>query len=310
MSSQSEIIDYAQKDFRTYWQGTSKELLHDSEEKIVQSLMTVKSRWFIDIGCGFGRLMPLYQSGKDHLVLLDYDVKHLKMAADATSRKNVHYIAADACNLPFRDEVFDGGVCVRLCHHISKPENLMHELYRVFRNSSSLVFNYMNRRSVLRIFRYGRDCFRHTHEAVSEIIFATHPAYYSDVATAAGFSIQSVRGTGLVHQMVHDNKGLARCAERYSFLSRLLSLTELLADPVLGRLNLALMQYTRLEKGKSLVPAVHHIEPGNLMDILRCPNCGSLDLDSTHDGVQCPRCEACFRKDGPVFDFRCNREVK
>lgn len=300
------IVDYNRKDFRQYWEGKSKALLHQAECGIIKELLPPTDGWFFDIGCGFGRFVPVCSKENRRLILVDYALNHLEMAAEKHAGRNIHFIAAEACKLPFRDEVFDGGICIRLFHHIATPGKFLHELSRVVRSDRSVLFTYLNRRSLLRILRYGPRSFRKNHKEVSAQIYGTHPVFFAELAREAGFGIQGLRGTGLVHQITFRFKFVNWMVENNILFLKCMALTERVADFFLGRLGLALMQYALLEKRfREAAPVGTGAETAELTDILQCPACGSARLQETKEEVLCPSCGKKYPKIGKVYDFRC-----
>ena len=303
-SQEDGIVDYSDRDFQQYWSGRSKAILHASESRMIRDLLPKGIEWFIDLGCGFGRLLPTYEADHENLVLVDYAVEQLRIASTSVTRPNVHFVAADACRLPFRDKVFDGGICVRLMHHIAAPDALMREISRVSTDGACLLFNYMNRRNLLRILKYGKDSFRITHSRTSKIIYGTHPEYCRRLAAGSGFCIDAVRGTGLVHQMVHASRRFSGLVERSPFLASVMSFAEQVSDPLLGRLNLALMQYVRLRKSGARARQASAKRIRGLADILRCPSCSGVSLEQSGDTIACQSCGNMLYSNDRIYDCR------
>ena len=296
------IIDYNAADFRDYWQGYCKSLLHEIESDIIRKLLPSTQDWFIDIGCGHGRLSPTYLNKDRRIVMVDYAINHLEMAAREYSADNVFFIAADAYRLPFRDKTFEGGLSVRLFHHISAPEDYWEEFSRIFRPRSYVVFNYMNKRSLLRVLKYGRNSFKRNHEQISGMIYATHPRYISQLAQRAGFDILSRKGTGFLHQVVHDSERIETWLESRPKLLKPISLIERIADTIFGSMGYTLMQYLLLYREAQEEPecaAANCIE-----DILLCPSCRNTDLRKEQAGFRCIQCDGFYAKKGAIIDFR------
>lgn len=300
------IADYNEGDFREYWTGRSKELLHNSECRILAELLPPQQGWFVDIGAGFGRLVPRYTAPDRKIVLVDYAMNHLEMAAKEYADLDLHYIAADAYNLPFRNEVFSSGVCIRLFHHIVRATPFLEEVSRVFRRRSHIVMTYMNRRSLLRVFRYGLSSLERTHEEMSPQLFGTHPAYFAQAAAVAGLRVKRTQGTGLVHQITHEIKFIEDFIDRNPTAFGAARIAERVSDKSLGGLRLALMQYALLEKenGDDGLPDPPETN-STLLDILMCPSCHSSSLEAVEEGLVCQDCEKMYPKQGEVYDFRC-----
>lgn len=302
---ESNIADYNESDFRAYWTGKSKELLHHSECRILAEMLSPNRGWFVDIGAGFGRLVPSYTAPERKIVLVDYAKNHLEMAAKEYSHLDLHYIAADAGNLPFRNGVFSSGVCIRLFHHMPHAAPFLAEVSRVFQQRALVLLTYLNKRSLLRLIRYGLPSFKRTHEEMSPQLFGTHPAHFAQTAEAAGLKIRRMQGTGFIHQITHEVKPLENLVANSAAAFGAAKIVEYAADLSLGRLRLALMQYALLEKQggdakSSDSPETH----STLLDILMCPSCQCSNLEATEEGLVCQHCAKIYPKDGQVYDFR------
>src|SRR5690606_26799892 len=71
---------------------------------------------------------------------------------------NIELIAANAYNLPFKDSLFDGGVMVRVLHHIDRPVEYFKEVKRVLSTNAIYIQEFANKahlkalvRAVLRL---------------------------------------------------------------------------------------------------------------------------------------------------------------
>ena len=63
------IQDYSKVDYREFWKGFSKSYLDKKEKYIIQKLIPPVSGWFIDLGCGYGRLLPAYLKSNRQIVM-------------------------------------------------------------------------------------------------------------------------------------------------------------------------------------------------------------------------------------------------
>ena len=301
----TEIIDYNSVDFRKFWAGASKNILHECESRIIREILPPISNWFIDIGCGFGRLIPSYFSAGKRIVLVDYALNHLQMASQIYSNKNIYFIAADVYNLPFRNNVFSGGICVRLFHHVNLPEQFMYKFSRIFHNKANVILTYINKRSLFRIFKYGFRSFQKNHGQTSRMVFSTHPKYYSDLIQISDFIIESIRGTGFLHQIVNTFGMLEQIIDNRAYLMNLFALAERIADRILGNSSLALIQFALLLKNNGKKEHSLNIEKSQkLEDILACPNCSKTNLEEKENCITCLDCQRIFTKHGKIYDFR------
>ena len=243
------IIDYTETDYRNFWESKCKLILHDQEMKISGKFLPPSSQWLIDIGCGFGRMLPSYYNENGRFVLVDYALNNLETAKKINgARQNIFYIVADVYHLPFKDNVYQSAVCVRLFHHLNNPVNFINEMNRILKTKAYILFSYINERSLLRIFRYGLRCFKHEHVQVSSAIYATHPAYFKALIRPAGIHVLHQKGAGFIHQVSHHWPAIEEMIEKHSRLLPAFSILDRLISTLLGFFRLALMEYLLLQK--------------------------------------------------------------
>jgi ubiquinone/menaquinone biosynthesis C-methylase UbiE len=311
----SEIVDYSGIDYRKYWEGEHMRLFHRQEKRIVEAFLPpARDGWFLDLGCGFGRFVPMYRNQNRQMVLVDYAPNNLEIIQAEHPDAPFVYIAADACRLPFRPGVFYGGLCIRLIQNIFDPERMLDELSRVLLPGGQVVFSYFNRRSLLRILRFGLRTFKRIHvlEHVASYgkMCGTHPALFQSLTRRAGLIIRQRRGAGFLYQISRPLKPLKRLVETSSFASKALSVGGHATDSLLGPLNLSLWQFSILEK-KGQNGAAETTRTGmetRLLDILQCPACGATPLIESPSECRCGACEKTFPKRNGIYDFRLENE--
>jgi SAM-dependent methyltransferase len=301
-SSPTTIVDYEGQDFRQYWQSPSKMILHQTELSIIRELLPRGDGWFVDIGAGYGRLLPAYRSSERKSVLVDYSVKHLQMVEFTAGRTGVELVAADACRLPFRTSAFSGAVCLRLLHHLDRPEELAAELFRVLAPGSRAIVSFMNKRSLLRLLRYGPRCFGRDHQLLWPTQFGTHPVHFRRIFENAGLDISRQRGAGFLHQVVTTAPMIERIVGWSNLSAAAGTWIENAFDRVFGKLGLALMQYALVKKGPG--PKMESAPERGFGTLLTCPCCRSEQLEESGTGHRCASCGREFKKIGAIHDFR------
>ncbi len=302
--SEKGIVDYNKRDFREFWEGRAMAMVHAEEQTIIRKLLPSTGGWFLDLGCGFGRLLPDYDAPDRNLVLVDYALNHLEMADQLYSGNNIHLVAADAMALPFREGVFDNGVCVRFFHHVSEPDSLFAELSRVFRPAGSLLFSYVNKRNLLRVLLHGRKTLAQDHREIDHQVFACHPRYFDNLVKRFGFQVETLKGTGLLYQITHNNtflKGI--CMENSPLAARFMDFFCQTIDNGLNPFRLCQMQFALLKRaeknsGTGIPPTKQ------LRDILLCPKCRSLELIEEPECFICGACLCRYPRKGRIVDFR------
>lgn len=300
------IIDYNEEDFREYWETKAKSILDQYENELTREVHQDTRGWFLDLGCGHGRLTPSYYHEEKQIVLVDYAVNHLEMAAEAMDNwSNIHYIAADAYQLPFKNASFKGGVCVRLFHHINQPESFLSEFTRLFSGQSEVLFSFMNKRNLLRLFRHGFRCFRADHSRISRVLFGSHPKYVKEQFEKQQFEILTNRGSGFLHQITHSSPFMERSIEKSPRLFNLGKRIDHSMNNLLGPAGFAVMQYVLLRRMVSKEDGPRQTaDSSDLMSILQCPKCLSDQLYEINTFVKCTQCSTSYPRKGQIYDFR------
>ncbi|HEX8525145.1 MAG TPA: methyltransferase domain-containing protein [Tepidisphaeraceae bacterium] len=289
-SSEPRIVDYENRDYRQYWQGADKQLEHQHETKVLRELLPTASGWFLDLGCAHGRLLPLYDRTDRQIVMLDYSMVHIDMAAEKFAAPNHFFIAADAYRLPFKADIFNGLLSVRVFHHMEKPDKAMDEVARVLAPGGHAVIEYSNKRNLLRVLRYGAASFKQDHISYDgDMLFGTHPSYFAELAQRAHLVVRRSRGIGTYDQLVRHAPLLKKPGR----------VLEPVLDRTLGAMNLAPSIFADVEKTGGQPAGAGTM----LADILACPACKS-NLRDEQMQLACTSCGKSFPVRGRIYDFR------
>jgi SAM-dependent methyltransferase len=92
----------------------------------------------LDSGCGTGALAAALAPLVGKVVGTDTDLDYLE-AARALRLENAEFVEGDATKLPFEYGKFDLSGCVRLLHHVRRPELAVSELARVTRPGGRIL---------------------------------------------------------------------------------------------------------------------------------------------------------------------------
>jgi len=299
------IRDYNQVDYSQFWTGFSKSLFDKKEQRIVQKLIPSTPGWFVDLGCGYGRFLPAYVNSNRKIVLVDYALNLLEEAANKYSQENIYFIAADVYHLPFRDNIFDCGLSVRLFHHINAPRSFLREISRVFREGASIVLSYSNKKNLLRILKHGAKALQHNHEQYGEMLFGTYPVYFDELCRNEKFVVNTTRGTGFLDQIFRDRVSLNQLFGRMPSLAQPLSIIEDIIDFTFGRLHLLPNHFALLnKKSEKKISSVDFEFYQNLIEILACPSCRSSHLTKQEKTYTCSDCGKAYPMYGRIVDFR------
>jgi ubiquinone/menaquinone biosynthesis C-methylase UbiE len=95
----------------------------------------------IDIGCGTGNaLLRLSKRNPSLLAGIDISPKSIVVAKAKLSSLPVDLRAGDAeSNLPWPNDTFDVAVMNATIHHFPKPENVLHQAFRILKPQGRLI---------------------------------------------------------------------------------------------------------------------------------------------------------------------------
>ena len=321
----SAITKYDQKnyDYSRYWEGNEREYEHRAElvalERMLERVKDKSQKTFVDLGGGYGRLLPVYAPLFKHVILLDYSVNNLKKGAELVARnaasgkanidpEKITYVAANLYKMPFKDLTIDAGELIRVIHHIKDLPLLMDELARVIR--TDLLIDCPNKRHFLAVIRsffkgkgalkktLSREPYQQPHRSDSkdycggeQTFLNYHPEQLIAIASEKGFE---------------KNTSLSVSNFRHPRIKKLIPLKALLAmektsqkiaAPLLFGPNIWLL-LTR----ESKTPFAGREQ--NPFELFACPKCHG-DLSHTETGAKCNVCESEWKLiDGKIWDFR------
>jgi 2-polyprenyl-6-hydroxyphenyl methylase/3-demethylubiquinone-9 3-methyltransferase len=108
----------------------------------------VEKAKILDVGCGGGFLSnPLAQAG--HQVTgVDVSTESLEVAKRYDTTQSVHYLNADAYQLPFADHEFDIVCAMDFLEHVEDPGKAIQEMGRVLKPGGLFFFHTFNRNPI------------------------------------------------------------------------------------------------------------------------------------------------------------------
>lgn len=302
--SDYDKFDY---DYQQYWKDRSYE--HKSELIALRKLFNKTfGEVFLDIGGSYGRLVEIYYEKFETPIILDFSLKTLQKNRDILLKKypRLNLIAANVYNMPFKENVFDGAMMVRVLHHIENPEKYFKQLSDTMKNRSTYVQEYANKNHIkakLKALLRGNFRFfsQETYQQPTqgnfegsnghETVFLNfHPKYIERLLENSGFKIKKALGVSYL---------------RIPFIKRLipqtpLLLMEMLSQAMLSWTNISpsIFVKTRLDKPEG---QLHRYK--NLLDTLACPKCKG-ELEISENTAVCNFCPTTYKMKKGVWDFR------
>lgn len=303
--SDYDKLDY---DYSTYWE--KREYENSAEKHILNKIFNPKhGNWFLDIGGSYGRLTSTYYNSYNKPIILDYSLKTLQRNKELIKSKypNVELIAANAYKMPFKDNSFDGGLMVRVLHHIEKPKTYIKEVSRILNNNSTYVQEYANKvhikAAIKSVLKLNFDIFSEepyqqpkrgsnegTTESEKNIFLNYHPSHIKKLLENENFSIVKKYGCSFL---------------RSPFIKKLLNenimmFFEIIMQDMLSWSNISPSIFLECKLSKS---EAENIEYADLKDVLHCPDCkGDLNIDQ--EKAICKSCSKEFFKKEGIWDFR------
>lgn len=139
---------YDNYDYPAYWNG--REYEHYSEflaiKKLLQRIKNVSST--IEIGAGYGRLLPAYKFRSKKSLITDPSAKLISKARRKYSKsKNIYFAQSTLENLDIKKykNKFDLLIMVRVLHHISDIDNAFRIINKLLKDKGYLILEFPNK---------------------------------------------------------------------------------------------------------------------------------------------------------------------
>jgi len=150
---QISYYDDSHYDYKKYWETRKYE---NQAEKIAlkklfrlirpKNLPAGRHGRIIDIGGGFGRLIPDYALLFKSCLLIEPSEKLLKEAHKVCQKyPNVTLQKSFVEQLPVQDESFDVALMVRVAHHLSDLRTMIQEVKRVLKPGGFFILEFANK---------------------------------------------------------------------------------------------------------------------------------------------------------------------
>ena len=197
------ICDYEGSAYRTEFWGAGREYEDRVERAALERMLPPRGRRLIDIGGGYGRLMPMY-SGYDEVVIFDYARSQLRQGQELWGDQGpgggprIRYVAGDFYRLPFAASSFDTVIVVRTLHHATDAPRVLRGIAEILAPGGTLVLEFANKRNLKAMVRYGvgrQEWSPWAREPVEfvELNFDFHPAWVEEQLNRVGLAVEARR---------------------------------------------------------------------------------------------------------------------
>jgi ubiquinone/menaquinone biosynthesis C-methylase UbiE len=139
---------YDSYDYPSYWIG--REYEHESEVIAIRAFLEKipKIKTILEVGAGFGRLVPAYAFRGKKVILTDPSARLLKISRLSYPEENFGFIQTTAENLPkkIRNGSVDLAICVRVIHHVEEIDVLIENICKVLKQKGYLILEFANKK--------------------------------------------------------------------------------------------------------------------------------------------------------------------
>jgi ubiquinone/menaquinone biosynthesis C-methylase UbiE len=139
---------YDTYDYPAYWIGRDYE--HESEVLAIRAFLEKipRIRTILEVGAGFGRLVPAYAFRAKKIILSDPSSKLLKICKLSYPEENFGFVQTCAEKLAkrVRSKSVDLAVCVRVVHHVEEIDELIENICRVLKDKGYLILEFANKK--------------------------------------------------------------------------------------------------------------------------------------------------------------------
>jgi ubiquinone biosynthesis O-methyltransferase len=129
------------------WASPQGRLLDRTQrEEVLKLSGPVSGKSILEVGTGSGRFSIGYAKNTGRVVAVDSSESMLKVARNRALRDGlgIHFLRADADNLPFKDGFFDIVLCVHVLNHIPDYQRTLSEISRMTKKKGKVIVSVPN----------------------------------------------------------------------------------------------------------------------------------------------------------------------
>jgi len=305
MTNTPPVCNYEGSDYQTsFWEQGGREYEDRAEAIALRRLLPEHGKLMLELGAGAGRNTPRY-AGFERIVVLDYSTTQLAQAQQKLGRSDKYiYVAADIYRLPLRDRQFDAATMIRTLHHMADAPKALGQVWNVLQPNAVFILEFANKLNFKSILRYllGKQAWNPFALEPVEFVklnFDFHPKAIRNWLGELGFSIE---------------KTLTVSHFRLGLIKRIVPAKILAALDGLFQPTGAFWQFTpsvfvKAKVGKKDAGKMNGF-PVNVIELFKCPDCGSEKLEEKKDHLHCQKCQANWAVNEGIYDFRQPMDVK
>ena len=296
------VCNYEGSDYqKSFWEEGGREYEDRAEAIALKRLLPASGKLMLELGAGAGRNTPRY-AGFERIVVLDYSTTQLAQAQKRLGRSDKFiYVAADVYRLPFCNNIFDAATMIRTLHHMTDGPKALMQVRNVLQADAIFILEFANKLNIKSILRYwlGKQSWNPFALEPVEFVklnFDFHPKAIRNWLGELGFAIE---------------KTLTVSHFRLGLLKRIIPAKTLAALDGFFQPTGALWQFTpsvfiKARRGglDSCSEPWAEASPASTVNLFKCPDCGSKNLEDKKEYLLCPKCSANWAIRDGIYDFR------
>jgi SAM-dependent methyltransferase len=286
------VCDYEGSEYQSqFWEQADRAYEDRVEAVALHRLMPSGGRRLLEVGAGAGRNTLRYPHF-DQLVLLDYSRTQLEQARrQLGDRQDLVFVVGDAYRLPFGPAAFDAATMIRTLHHMAEPAQALAQVAGVLVPGAEFVLEYASKRHLKAILRWGLrrqgwSPFDARAVEFADLNFDFHPDAVNGWLRQAGLVVERRLGVSFF---------------RHPVLKRMVPLRVLVWGDALAQVPGGWWPIT-----PSVFVRARRPGTGTISDSIpwRCPECQSLHLEETNQGLACQGCGRVWGQRDGIYDFK------
>ncbi|MCC6260313.1 MAG: methyltransferase domain-containing protein [Anaerolineales bacterium] len=291
------ICNYEGSDYQqAFWEQGNRQYEDLAEGIAFQRTLPKSGKLMLEVGAGAGRNTPRY-AGFERIVVMDYSTTQLAQAQTKLGRSAKYiYVAADVYSLPFRNQIFDAATMIRVLHHMADAPKALNQIKNVLQPNAVFILEFANKLNLKAILRYwlGKQNWNpFTLEPVEfvKLNFDFHPQAIQNWLSDLGFRIDRILTVS------HFRLGVLKRL----FPAKWLAALDGILQPS-GRffqLSPSVFVQAVMQSANSATPP-----PGAMLELFKCPDCGSENLIDQKEYLACSACKAEWPIQDGIYNFK------
>jgi 2-polyprenyl-3-methyl-5-hydroxy-6-metoxy-1,4-benzoquinol methylase len=160
---------------------------------IIETVLKVRPRKILDVGCGSGYLAKLLKTRAPDLTVDGIDISRVALDRAKQHLHEFWQLNIDQKDFPLGPESYDTAVCVEVLEHLYDPEHALKEIYRILQPGGRAVITVPN----LAYWRYRLDLMRGRvplPAADQRHLHQYNLSLFRQTLVQGGFQIEEIRG--------------------------------------------------------------------------------------------------------------------